>query len=352
MKTHFDFLIVGQGLAGTLLAWQLLKRNKKVLIIDALDITTSSQVAAGIYIPVTGRRIVKTWMADELIPFAEKTFAEIEKMTSANFLFKKPVLEIFDSIKTFNDWQTRLSEKEINQYTQKFISQKDVSVNLNIPFGGILLGYSGFVNTSVFLSIMRSYFFKKNILLEENFLFTDLQVENTVKWKKIEATKIIFCEGVNANQNPYFKNLPWLFSKGEILTIRCNELSEDYIINQKIFVLPLGENLFRVGSTYAWDSLDTTPTEKAKEEIAAQLKNIISAPFEIIQHHASVRPTVQGRRPFIGLHPAKNNIGIFNGLGTKGVMLAPFFSNQMAEHLINGTKLNDEININRYSNLL
>ena len=89
-----------------------------------------------------------------------------------------------------------------------------------------------------------------------------------------------------------------------------------------------------------------------KDELISLLQKIISVPFEVVQHNASIRPTVQGRRPFIGLHPLQNNVGIFNGLGTKGVMLAPFFANQFAEHLVNGEKLNEEVDVLRYKNLL
>ncbi len=351
-KNKVDFIIVGQGLAGTLLAWELIKKNQRVLIVDSFNPAAASQVAAGIYLPVTGRRIVKSWMADTLIPYAEKTFEEIEKETSTTFLFKKTVLEIFDSLKTYNDWQTRLAEKEINRYAVKFVSQKDIPENLIAPFGGIVLQHSGFVNTSVFLCIMRNYFLNKKMLLEENFLLADLNVTNVINWKNTEATKIIFCEGVFANQNPFFKNLPWLFSKGEILTIKSQQLPEDFIINQKIFILPTGENFFKIGSTYSWDNVDITPTEKAKAELIAFFKNITTAPFEIVHHQASIRPTVQGRRPFIGLHPTQTNVGIFNGFGTKGVMLAPFFAHEFALHLTTNSMINEETDIGRYKYLL
>ena len=162
------------------------------------------------------------------------------------------------------------------------------------------------------------------------------------------AHQLIFCEGYRAAQNPFWKHLPFLPSKGEVLTIRSQQLHLDHILNKTISILPIGEHLFKVGSTYSWDELNDTPTEKEKANLLQQLGKIIKVPYEVIGHRAAIRPTVKDRRPFIGFHPEQLQVGIFNGLGTKGVLLAPYFANHFADHLLEKTELMKEVDVKRF----
>jgi len=348
INLHYNYIIIGQGIAGTMLAWQLQQQKQRILIIDNFDSTTSSQVAAGIYLPITGRRIVKSWMSDVFIPFAEKTYRELEQLTGEQFLHPMPVLEIFDSQKTTNEWQLRAGTDDIGGFVKKFHT-KNFSGQVQSDFGAIELQHTGYVNMSLFLKAMRSYFKQNQLLLEENFMMADMKVNEKISYKNISADKIIFCEGIAAAHNPYFSHLPYQFSKGEMITIHCNDLPEDKIINQGIFILPLGNHLFKVGSTYEWNNLNTDTTEGAKEKLKEQLQKILRIDFTIVDQIASIRPTVKERRPFIGLHPSYPSIGIFNGLGTKGIMLAPYLSQHFNEHLLNGESLMSEIDVQRFS---
>ncbi len=149
--------------------------------------------------------------------------------------------------------------------------------------------------------------------------------------------------------NPFFSSLPWQLSKGETLTIRCDGLGEGHIINHGIYICPEEKNLFKVGATYEWKELNYTPTPSAKATLTDAVNKILKVPYTIENHFASIRPTVRERRPFIGLHPVQPSIGIFNGLGTKGVLLAPYFAHHFANHLVNKTALDREVNISRFS---
>ena len=75
----------------------------------------------------------------------------------------------------------------------------------------------------------------------------------------------------------------------------------------------------------------------------------MNVPFEVVDHKAAVRPTVKERRPFIGIHPNHKQIGIFNGLGAKGVLLAPFFASHFSEYLLGKTELMKEIDVKRFN---
>ena len=342
-----DFIIVGQGIAGTMLAWFLEKHGQSVVIIDHFNPSSSSQVAAGIIHPITGRRIVKTWMADTLIPFAESAYKEMEDFFSTEFFRRIPIIELIDNVKEYNDWQARSETAEMKNYISTSVDNTIYNEFLKPSFKKILIHQAGWINLKHFLQSFKKYFLTKDSLVDEYFDYSKLSIKNDlITYNNVEARTIIFCEGVSAMQNPFWKHLPFIPAKGEILMISC-KLNEQvkHIINKKIFILPLGDGLFKVGSTYTWDDLTDVPTEDAKEYLINELKQIIKVDFQVVDHEASVRPSVKNRRPFIGLHPKYQQVGIFNGLGSKGCLLAPFFSNHFAGFLSGKSELMKEINV-------
>ncbi len=346
----FDFIIVGQGLAGSLLANALLKSGKKTLIIDEDKTISSSKIAAGIVHPVTGRRIVKTWKADVLIPFAKGAYDEIGTMLNEKLFYDLPHIEVFTSVKNRNDWVARSGEDGYQKYIGEEIQQNVLNLYFNSDFGGISIYQSGFLKINAFLDAFKKYFQSKNILTTDSFSFEDLSLEKEfVLWKNISASKIIFCEGANAVNNPFFKHLPFLPAKGELLEIYSEELSQDYIINHGMFILPTGNHCFKVGSTYEWNFKNIEPSTEGKSQLESFLKKFLKVNYEITGHYAAIRPTVQDRRPIVGLHPEYSSLGIFNGLGTKGVMLAPYYAKQFADFLTKDSEIDDEVNLKRFS---
>jgi len=166
--------------------------------------------------------------------------------------------------------------------------------------------------------------------------------------KQITTENIVFCEGPRATDNPLFAWLPFRLAKGELLTIKAPELDVDFVINRGMFVLPLGNDLYKVGSTFNWEDLTTKPTQEAREELVNKLERVIRVPYEIVNQTAGVRPTIAGRRPFLGAHPQLRNTWIFNGLGARGVAQAPFFARHLSSHQEQGTELWPEVCIARY----
>jgi glycine/D-amino acid oxidase-like deaminating enzyme len=307
-------------------------------------------VAAGIIHPITGRRIVKTWMVDTLFPAAESTYREIEKHFHEQLFFRKNILELIHSAKEQNDWSIKCSSPEMKNYFSDEKTQNLYSDVLTDDPKKISIAQAGWLNVARMIQLFRKQLKENNMLLDEDFIHDQLSLHaDGVTYKNIHADKIIFCEGYHASQNPFWKHLPFLPAKGEVLTIHSDQLNLDHIVTKTIFILPLGNHLFKVGSTYSWGELNEEPTEKAKNELVSQLKKIINVPFEVVDHKAAVRPTVKDRRPFIGLHPNHPQVGIFNGLGTKGVLLAPYFANHFAEHLVNSGKLMEEADVKRFS---
>jgi glycine oxidase len=344
-----DFIIVGQGLAGSLLGYELLKRNKQVLIIDEEKINTSSKIAAGIILPITGRRIVKTWRADELLPFAESYYRKIENELQETFFQSLPILEIFSSVKNRNDWLNRSTENGFNKYISEEISAAELSGDLKTHDGGILLKNSGYVNINKLVAACQTYFKSKNIFEAARFSEDEIEITSQgISWKDHKSSKIIFCNGYAAAKSRFFKGISFLPAKGEILKIFSQELREDFIINHGMYILPIGNHEFKVGATFKWNFADDLPSPEGRNEIESFLKNILNVKFEVLSHESAIRPTVQDRRPIIGLHPEHASVGIFNGLGTKGALLAPFFARQFAEFLCDGKEMDAEVNMQRF----
>lgn len=346
-----NYIIVGQGLAGTILAQTLFKQGKSLVIIDDPNLSKASKIAAGLYNPVVFKRLVKSWMADELIPCMDDFYTDAEKLLQTNFYFKKQIVRLFAEEQEKTLWLKK-TEEPVGKYLSKTIEENLLSDIIYNPLGSSEVLDAGNLDTRLFLESFRNYFRENKILLEEKFDYDQLKFsENAVTYKTITADKIIFCEGFKTTENPYFSWLPFKLTKGEIITIKLlgdTEVGFDKVINKAVFILPIGNNIYKVGATYEWNELNEYTTEKGKADLVDKLQKVLKIPFEIIDHQAGIRPTVNDRRPLIGLHPQHAALGVFNGMGTKGVMLAPYFAKHFFDFLENNIPLNKEIDINRF----
>ncbi|MEP7168556.1 MAG: FAD-binding oxidoreductase [Bacteroidota bacterium] len=344
----FDFIIVGQGIAGSLLTYELIKAGKVVLVVDSKEDETCSHTGAGIMHPITGRRMVKQWKADTLIPYAKNKYRELESVTGNDFFYELPILEIYTSVKNRNDWSGRSSEQGFESYLGAEVNAKTLQKYFYTDSGGILINGSGYVNMHELVNSLRTYIRMKNAYWQTSYFEEDADFEGGfVRWNGVMAEYIIYCTGSNATDSMFFKDLPFLPAKGEILNIYSEELPQEFIVNREMYILPVGNHHFRVGATYEWDFINDVPTEYAKEKIESFLKKILKAAYQITDHKAGIRPSTQDRRPFIGMHPQHPQIGIFSGLGTKGAMLAPYYAKQFADFLLGETKIDDEVNVRR-----
>lgn len=351
MSKKTDYIIVGQGLAGSILALTLLKKGKSVIVIDNGKPNSASKIAAGLYNPVVFKRLVKSWLADDLLPYMNAFYPELEKLLGAEFYFSKRILKPFAEEQEKILWLKK-TEEGVGNYLNETIYTEDLNSIVYNPLGISEVKHAGNLDTLIFLNACKEYLKKENYFVEEQFDYSQiLMPENSVNYKDISATKIIFCEGYKTTENPFFKWLPFKLTKGETIIIKLpdeHKIPFEIVINKAVFILPLGNNTYKVGATYEWEDLSENTTEKGRLDLVEKLKKVLKVPFEIINHQAGIRPTVNDRRPLIGLHPEHPQLAVFNGMGTKGVMLAPFFANQFANFLENSTPLDKEVNITRF----
>ncbi len=344
-----DFIIVGQGLAGTLLAHELFRQSKTFVVFNDPDQIKSSDVAAGLINPVVFRRMTKSWLVDDAFPQMETTYRKLEELLHEQLYFPGRMLKIL-SEDGLCFWKEKAFANQLEAYL-------DAEPNLNFKNTGTFNTFSfGCVNKSGRLDIQKLIFAFSRFLSQQNLITNekfdceklDLQPDSIV-YDNITARKIIFCEESAASQNPFFENLKFKHSKGEVLELKIPELNLEEIVSGEVFMMPIGNHHYKVGATYSWDELNFETTGSARAELLDKLKNITSTQSEVINQKAGIRPTMHDRKPVIGLLPDHPQIGIFNGLGSKGVLLGPFFAKQFVNFLIGeSTLLHPEADIKRY----
>ncbi len=289
-------------------------------------------------------------MADDIIPFAENIYREFEQLFNEKVFHPLSIVRLFDAVKAQNDWSARCSAEEYSAYLKNDKVVYFNSEKVKNDFGGFEINGGSKLEVDKFLSLYRTYLKKENVLLDEYFSFDELKMESdSVSFKNISARRIIFCEGANAINNPYFKFLPFQLAKGECLLINIPDFYPEQMINGEVFIMPTSnKDEYYVGSTHDWSYDDDLPSEKGKNELLGNLITVLKSKFDLVEHKAAIRPTVKDRRPFIGFHPEFPNIGIFNGMGTKGVSLAPFFAKHFTENLLYQKPLLKEVDIKRF----
>ncbi|MBS1612714.1 MAG: FAD-binding oxidoreductase [Bacteroidetes bacterium] len=344
----FDYIVVGQGIAGSLLSWFLLQGGKTVLVIDAYDANSSSRIAGGLVNPITGRKFVKTWLADELLPFATSTYKSIEEQLGDSFYRSIPIVHVFDSIKQQNDWSVRCATAEYKAYLSNETILRFDSSKVNNELGAFEIGGAHKLDTIKFLNLYRSYLNDKGALLGEQLDYAALQVGEQVQYKDYTANKIIFCEGIAGRKNPYFNTLPFTPAKGECLHVVIENFYNDKVLKDEVAIMPIDGNNYYIGATHEQHFTVTEITDKGKAELEEKLRCILNSPYQITAHQAAVRPATKHRRPFVGMHPQHSNVGILNGLGTKGVSLAPYFAQQLVRHLLYGEAISVEVDIAKH----
>ncbi len=309
----------------------------------------SSKVAAGIINPVTGRHYVKSWMIDELLPVARAVYRQLESELKVPLYREINVLRALFSPGEENDWLARCADPVYQPY---LTANPDPGIYSSATepafrYGGIR--GSAQVNVPLLIRTYRHKLKAEGALLEEIFDYTAVELfGDGVRYKGIEARKILFCEGAKGINNPWFGHLPLQGNKGEVLLIRLAGQAPELILKHRIFIVPMPDGGCWIGSTSENRFEDDLPSQKGRDYLENHLTSLVRVPFEIRDQLAALRPTVKDRRPLLGLHPEFPQLGIFNGLGTKGTSLGPYWARAMARYVSEGIVPVSEVEIGRF----
>ena len=343
-----DYIIVGSGLAGIALAEELRARGLDFVIFED-ESQTSSLVAGGMYNPVVLKRFNPVWKGAEQLGEALPFYERMEQRLGGVYDRKMDILRIFKSVEEQNNWFAACDKPRLSPFLVQQIEEN--------PYESVhaehLMGRVRGTGRIVVRDLVRDYRLgleEEGKLLKESFDHQRLELTETgLRYGNLEAGRIVFCEGNGMMRNPYFNHLPLEGTKGELITIHAPGLDLKEVLKSAVFVMPLGDDLYKIGATFNWTDKTNAPTEAGKMELIDKLKKVISCDYEVLEHEAGVRPTTQDRRPLVGIHPEQPRIALMNGLGTRGVMAAPFLARQLVDLLERGIPLDPEIDIERFS---
>jgi glycine/D-amino acid oxidase-like deaminating enzyme len=341
-----DYIIVGLGIAGISLCEQLHKQGKTFVVVDN-GAEGSTAMSGGVFNPTVLKRFTAAWNASIFFPIAVEFYTQLSKRLQQEIFTDTPILRIFKSIEEQNNWSVASDKRELQQFlSSEFL--KNTNTSVNAPFGfGKVLGTAQ-IHTYNLLSGYRNYLKDKDALLAEDFQYEAIQqYENSAVYKNIAAKKIIFAEGAKVIENPFFPKQAIVANKGEYIIVKAPDLNLEKLLKGPMYVVPMGNHLYKVGATYNRDDYSTVPTETAKAEILSKFKTFINCPFELIGQTAGVRPTTKDRRPLLGNLEKNPNLVFYNGLGSRGFLMAPLLSEVLFEYLENNVPLPQEMHIQR-----
>lgn len=343
---HIDFIIIGQGISGSFLSWYLHNMGASCILIDENKPDTASRVAAGLINPVTGRRLVRSWMIEELMPFAWRAYKDIGDALQIDCIREVSLLQFFQA----PDMQDAFNKKLDEPYLHP-LNNDDWREYFNYPFGCGVISPCYIADAA---GLVAAYA-KKLRVIHERFDPSQLKISvDHVSYKHFIAKKIIFCDGEAGLRNPWFNKLPYALTKGEALIVKIPGLPSGHIYKFGHTLIPVDSNnsLFWFGSSNEWTYTDDQPSEKFRKQAEAELGHALKMPYTVLHHRAAIRPANVERRPFVGLHPTLPQLGILNGLGTKGCSLAPYFARQLALHLLHNTPLLPTVDVQRFARVL
>lgn len=344
-----DFFIVGQGLAGTLLAYELISRNKRVIVFDDLQNTKASDVAAGLINPIVFRRMTKTALLDAAFPQMESTYLKLEELLHEKFYFRGKILKLLNEESDLL-WKNKAFANQLADYiSPNPVLPDHFEVSKNTYSIG-LINKSGRIDLQNLIHSFQKFLLVQNLIYFEPFDYEKLAIHSEyVHYNGHSAHKIIFCEGSAASKNPFFSEIQFNHSKGEVLEVRLPNVNISETVTDEVFLMPIGSGHFKVGATYSWEIQNCNTTEIARSELLEKLQKITSVEPEVVNHLAGIRPTTHDRKPVVGLLPHCPQIGIFNGLGSKGALLAPYCAKLFGDFLTgNSTNIPGDINVARY----
>lgn len=342
-----DYLIVGLGIAGMTFI-EHLRRNNKSFIAYENDSQNSSLVAGGLYNPVVLKRFTPVWNTKEQLDYALPFYKKLEEAFGKQYDFPIDILRIFKSVEEQNNWFACADHPTLSEYMVPKVFPNSLR-NIRAPLGFGKIQKAGKVEISILIEDYRNKLFAEGLLKKKELHYHEIvENNNRIFYDDIEAKHLVFCEGYGLQSNPYFNFLPLQGLKGEVIDIFAPELKIESMIKSSVFVLPLGNDLYKVGATFDKEVKDSKPTAKGRKELTDNLDEFINTPYEVAAHYAGMRPTVKDRRPLLGAHPVNKNFYIFNGLGTRGVMLGPLMAEKLYQNIENGVSLPRETDIRRF----
>lgn len=337
-------LIVGGGIAGCTLAINLLKRGVEVHLVDRGE-NYSTNIAAGMVNPIVFRRMNLSWRVEYFFTRAKSFYQYLEQTLKIDLVHDITIRRLFSNKEELDLWNKRIQLPEFQPFLNP-ITKEDIQYKSSLNKFGTGRVNAFWVDSKKFYKNAHAYIKQKGELKYEEVDFKKINFED-VSFNSVKYDSIVFCLGFENNQLNTFNDVPIQQTKGQLLTIESVKIPESESLNRKCFLIPKGNHQFIAGATYEWNNATLHTDEKAQVELKEKLKFVTTEEYTCIQQEAGIRPTMLDRRPVIGNHSTYKNICIFNGLGTKGYLIAPGLSEELTDSILNGNNIPMEYNVAR-----
>lgn len=344
-----DYIIVGAGLSGIAVAEELLNAGKKIKVYENHS-QKSSVVAGGIFNPVILKRFTLAWNADKQLEVALPFYKELEEKLNVSIIKEMPIYRRFNSVEEQNNWFEATDKPSLSKFLDpKLVSSINSSIPSDHSFGKV--NHTGVINTELLINHFSNYIRSFGALESEEFEHDLLHFRTGgVEYKGIHAKAVIFCEGYGMKDNPFFNCLPLHGNKGEYIIIKAEDLKMEVAVKSSVFILPIGNDHYKVGATYDNNDHTSEPKEASKEYLLKKLDAFLKCDYTLVDQVAGIRPATPDRKPMVGNHPDHATIYCCNGFGSRGVLIAPTIAKELVGHLLNNTDISEEVNISRYYN--
>lgn len=347
---NLDYIIVGQGVAGSNFALKLLDSGKSFKVIDH-NLHKASAIAPGIYNVLVLKRFSLIWRAHAQLKLMLERFGRFEELLEDSFIEEIPTYRLLNNEEELKTWEKKSQLNELKPFLSDKI-RRDVPAGIYASHGFAEIKQTGRVHLGKCLSSFRQWLAERQMLINETCDYQALKWDKEgVSYKEFRARKIVFCEGYGIKNNPFFNYLPVIGVKGEILYVRTQTPVPEGIWKGYNFLLPAEKGTAITASTYDREDLTPLPTSKGEAVLRKHLEDMYTGEYEIIEHLAGIRPTVSDVRPLIGRHPVYKNLIVLNGMGTRGVLLAPQMSEFLYNHLEHDEPLDTESDAGRFDSL-
>ncbi len=340
-----DFLIIGQGLAGSLFALHAIERGKRVLVVDRDEAETSSKVAAGLVTPIAGGRFHLPTSLPERLAYASLWYERHEEALKASFYHPTPIARLFQHEDEAQRWHNKLHDPKeaakLEGFWKPLPSSYNESSQIVRKHGGFLMQRGGWMDIPTFLNATQRFLLRSLSYAISEFDSNELELTSLgARWQNVETTQVVFAQGWQGNDSPFFDWLPMNAAKGEILELSAPCLKpDDTIINSGGWAIPTRNGRWRVGSTYDHNFEHTSTTETGRLAVLQKFHSMVDTDFATVSHRAGIRPIIKRSNPFIGRHPKHPQLALLNGFGSKGVINGPWFAKLLLSHLLDGESI-------------
>jgi glycine oxidase len=335
LTPHQTIHIIGQGLAGSLLAFRLIESGYRPLVYDKGHDTASSMVAAGMWNPVNFKRLNVGMHPERYLQAMHDVYPRLERWLGATFFRPLPIARLFDSQEEINQWDI---QSAMGKTAGRYLTQTQFNIpheSVKAPLGAGLVAEGGRIDLPALLNAMRAKLLQLGALQPTEYPAED------------HEALVFHCTGMAVLQHPYWQWLPMAPNKGQVLTLRIPEFDSTHIYHFGRFVVPMNDDRYKLGSTYELRPINPDPDAAMADDLLKDFRTTVDRAHEVIDHRAGYRPTTFDRMPIVGAHPHYPKHIICNGFGSRGVYYAPLCIEQLLEHLLVGTPLPKEISVTR-----